>query len=132
MYKRATHIIKAINKPRIKGSRSKNELRLSAHISDPRSGSIDPGSRNAPPTPNPATMGLRQSLHANLVKKKPCHRHRHAWRAHPWRRRPSDPKINLIFIYCQIIVLPSSKFKQYNSKLETGIHDFLTHAYTHI
>jgi hypothetical protein len=38
------------------GSRPKNESRRSTHVPDPRSGSIDPGSRNTAAIPNLATM----------------------------------------------------------------------------
>jgi hypothetical protein len=38
------------------GSRSKNESPRSTRVPGPRSGSIDPGSRNASSIPNPATM----------------------------------------------------------------------------
>lgn len=38
------------------GSRPTDESRRSTRVPGPRSGSIDPGPRNAPPIPNPATL----------------------------------------------------------------------------
>jgi hypothetical protein len=51
------------------GSRPKTKLCRSTRVPDPRFGSIDPGSRNAPPIPNPATMhwSIKPLIHAKTI-----------------------------------------------------------------